>query len=89
MNNLGRRLRGYKEVTGNELLPCNALQSKLMYHNHLDEHIMINAVMLLLWSLLLYKSSHPLYVSTHEIWNIHQSHSREMHQKFDVVCIKA
>ena len=89
MNNLWRRLRGCKEVTGNELLPCNALQSKLMYHNDFDERIRINAVMLLLWSLLLYKSSHPLYVSTHEIWNINQSHSREMHQQSDVVCIKA
>ena len=89
MNNLWRRLRGCKEVTRNELLPCNALQSRLMYHNHLDERIMIDAVMLLLWSLLLHKGSHPLYVSAHEVWNIHQSHSREMHQQYDVVCIKA
>ena len=80
MKNLWRGLRGYKEVTGNELLPCNALQSKLMYHNDLDEHIMINVVMLMLRSLLLHKSSHPLYVSTHEIWNAHHPHSREMHQ---------
>lgn len=89
MNNLWRGLRGCKEVTGNELLPCNALQSKRMYHNHLDEHIMINVVMLLLWSLLLHKRSHLLYVLAHEVWNAHHPHSREMHQKSDMVCIKA
>ena len=89
MNNLGRRLGGCKEVTGNELIPCDALQSKLMYYNDLDERIMINDVMLLFEGLLLHKSSHPLYVSTHEVWNIHQSHSREMHQQSDVICIKA
>ena len=89
MNNLGRRLGGCKEVTGNELIPCDALQTKLMYHNDFDECIMINVVMLLLRSLLLHEGIHPLYVSAHEVWNIHQSHPREMHQEFDMVCIKA
>ena len=89
MNNLRRRLGGCKEATGNELIPCDALQSKLMYYNDFNERIMINDVMLLLWSLLLHKGSHPLYVSAHEVWNIHQSHSREMHQNSDMVCIKA
>ena len=65
------------------------MQSKLMYHNHLDERIMINVVVLLLRSLLLHKISHPLYVSAHEIWNVHHPHSSEMHQKSDVVCVKA
>ena len=87
--NLWRRLRGCKEVTRNELIPSDALQTKLMYHNDFDERIMINAVMLLLRSLPLHKGSHLLYVSAHEVWNIHQSHSREMHQKSDMVCIKA
>ena len=89
MYNLWRRLGGCKEVTGNELIPCDAVQSKLMYYNDFNERIMINDVMLLLWSLLLHKGSHPLYVLAHEVWNIHQSHSREMHQKSDMVCIKA
>ena len=80
VNNLWRRLRGCEEVTGNEIFPSNALQSKLMCHNHLDECIMIDVVVLLLWSLLLHKSSHPLYVSAHEIWYVHHPHSREMHQ---------
>ena len=80
MKNLQRRLRGCEEVTGNEIFPCNALQSKLMYHNDFNEHIMINVVVLLLGSLLLHKSSHPLYVSAHEIWYVHHPHSREMHQ---------
>ena len=88
MNNLWRRLRGCEKVTGNEIIPCDALQSKMMYYNDLDECIMINVVMLLLWSLLLHKGSHPLYVLAHEIWNVHHPYSREMHQQPDVVCIK-
>ena len=89
MKNLGRRLGGCKEVTGNELIPCDAFQSKLMYYNDFNERIMINVVMLLLRSLLLHKGSHPLYVSKHEVWNIHQSHPHEMHKEFAMVCIKA
>jgi len=89
MKNLRRRLRGCEEDMGNEILPCNALQSKLMYHNDFDERIMINVVVLLLGSLLLQKSSHYLDVLPHEIWNIHHLHSREMHQQPDVVCIEA
>ena len=54
MNNLRRRLRGCEKVTGNEIIPCDALQSKLMYYDDFDERIMINVVMLLLQSLLLH-----------------------------------
>ena len=89
MKNLRRRLRGREEVMRNEIFPWNALQSNLMYHNDLDERIMINVVVLLLGSLLLHKSNHPLYISAHEIWKVHNPHSREMHQQLDVVCIKA
>ena len=48
MDNLERRLGRCKEITGNELIPRDALQSKLMYNNDIDECIMINAIMLLL-----------------------------------------
>ena len=80
MKNIRRRLRGYEEVMGNEILPCNALQSKLMYNNDLDECIVINVVVLLLGSLLLHKSGHSLDVAAHEIRYVHHPHSREMHQ---------
>ena len=80
MNSLWRRLRGCEEVTGNEILPCNALQSKLMYHNDLDERIMIDVVVLLFRSLLLYNNGNPLNVTAHKIWDVHHSHSGEVHQ---------
>ena len=51
-----------------------------MYNNDLDERIVVNVVVLLFRSLLLYKSSNPLDVSAHEIWNVHHLYSREMHQ---------
>ena len=89
MNNLGRRLWHCKEVTGNELIPCDALLCELMYHHDLDERVMVNVVMLLRCGLLLYKDCHPLYVTIHEIWNAHHPHSREMHQQPDVIRIQA
>ena len=89
MKNIWRRLRGYEKVTGNEIIPCDALLCELMYHHDLDERVMVNVVMLLRWDLLLHKNRHPLYVMVHEIWNAHQPHSHEMHQKSDVIRIQA
>ena len=80
MENLRRRLRGCEEVMGNEIFPCNALQSKLMYNNDLDECIVINTVVLLLESLLLHKSGHSLDVPAHEIRYVYHPHSYEIHQ---------
>ena len=65
---------------GNEIFPCDTLQTKLMHNNDLDERIVVNVVVLLFRSLLLQKSGHPLDVLAHEIWNVHQPYSREMHQ---------
>ena len=59
-----------------------------MNYNDLDERIMIDAVVLLLWCLLLYKHSHPLNVMAHKIWDVHHSHFGEVHQKLDMICIQ-
>ena len=89
MNYLWRRLWLCKEVTRDELIPCDALLCELMYHHDFDQRVMIYTVMLLCWGLLLYKKCHPLYVTVNEVWNAHEPHSREVHQHPDVICIQA
>ena len=89
MNYLERRLWRCEEVTGDEILPSNALLFQLMYHHDIDQRVMIYAAMLLCWGLLLYKKIHPLYVAIHEVWNAHHTYPREMHQQMDMVRIEA
>ena len=88
MNYLGRRLWHCEEVTGDEILPSNALLCQLMHHYDLDQRVMIYTSMLLCWGILLYKNCHPLYVAIHEVWNAHHTYPREMHQQTDMVRIE-
>ena len=89
MNYLGRWLWHYKEVMGDELIPCDALLCELMYHHDFDQHVMIYTVIMLCWGLLMYNKCHPLYVTVHEVWNAHHTYPREMHQQTDMVRIEA
>ena len=88
MNYLGRQLWRCEEVTGDEIVPSNALLCQLMYHYDLDQRVMIYNSMLLCWGLLLYKNCHPFYVAIHELWNAHHTYPREMHQQTDMVHIE-
>ena len=63
-----------------EIIPSDALQSKLMNHQNLDESEMKDTVKLLLRGFMLYKGGHPFYVPVDEIRNVHHLHPSEMHE---------
>ena len=85
MNYPKRRLWRCEEVTGDEILPSDALMCQLMYHYDLDQSVMIYTPMLLCWGLLLYKNHHPLYVVIHEVRNVHHMYPCEVHQQTNMV----
>ena len=88
MNYLGRWLWRCEKVTGDEILPSDALLCQLMYHYDLDQCVMIYTSMLLCWGLLLYKNHHPLYVAIHEVRDVHHTYPREVHQQTNMVRIE-
>jgi len=80
MQSLWRSLRSYEELTRNEILLCDALQTKLMHDHNLNERKMIYTIELLLRSLLLYQGGHLLNVLAHEVGDIHHPHPGKVHQ---------
>lgn len=71
-----------------EIIPSDALQSKLMNHLNLNKSKMIDTVKLLLRGFMLYKGGHRLYLLANEIQNVHHLYPGEMHEQPDVVSIK-
>jgi len=60
-----------------------------MVHQNPDKSKVINTVELLLRDLMLYEIFHPLYVPANEKWEVHHSHPSKVHEKLDVIGIKA
>lgn len=76
-------------MTGDEVLPRNILQSQLMVHQNLDKRKLINTISLLSRGLVLHEFFHLLCVAANEKWEVDHLHLGKVHEKLDVIGIKA
>ena len=74
---------------GDEVLPRNTLQSQLIIYQNPDKSKVINIVKLLSRGLVLHEIFHPLYVPIDEKLEVHHLHPGKVHEKPDVIGIKA
>jgi len=59
-----------------------------MNDHNFDERKMVNIVELLLRSLVLHNGGHLLYVSAHEVMDVHHPYLGKMHQQPDMISIQ-
>ena len=60
-----------------------------MIHQNPDKSKVINTVELLLRGIMLHEIFHPLYVFANEKWEVRHTHPGKVHEKPNVIGIKA